>query len=145
MRRFLLPALLLALSACQVPPDQGPLRRLPEEGQTYTYPEIISRARLQAQTALEAFYVDNWDNLEQVAGGLEQTARFLPKSKDIPAKHRDILAGESAALSKDAIVLRDAARTKDVTQANDALQRIHFKIRSLRPDPASTPKAPEKE
>ena len=56
-----------------------------------TASEILGRARLQAQVALEAFYVDNWSDLEDVAKGLEQTARFLPKTKDIPTKHKDKL------------------------------------------------------
>ena len=146
MSRFLpLLFLTLAVSACRVPPDHAPLRPLPEEGQVYTYPEILGRARLQAQAALEAFYVDNWSDLEDVAEGLKQTARFLPKTKDIPAKHKEKLPAEATALGEDAVRLRDAARVKDVTQANDSLQRIHLKIRTLRPDPPPAPKAPEKE
>src|SRR5687767_9706596 len=98
MSRFLpLLVLLCVFSACRLPPDQAPLRQLPEEGQVYTYPEIIGRARLQAQAALEAFYVDNWSDLEDVARRPEHAATFLPKTKRSPGKHIANLPAEATA------------------------------------------------
>jgi hypothetical protein len=136
MKRFgLLLFCTFGLSACRLPPEQAPLRPLPEEGQVYSYPEIFSRARSQATMALEAFYVDNWNDMEEAARGLEQSARFLPKTSDIPAKHKEQLLVQTSGMIKDALRLRLAAQSKDVTQANESLQRLHFTIRSLRPDP----------
>src|SRR5437870_2534378 len=125
----------VGLWGCRLPPEREPLKPLPEEGQVYSYQEILGRARIQATVALESFYVDNWNDLEEAAQGLEQTARFLPKASEPPARHKDKLADEAKLLAKDAFRLRVAAQAKNATDANEALQRIHLKIRSLRPEP----------
>ncbi len=125
---------LLAVAACRLPPDRPPLKPLPEEGQVYSCGEILSRARVQATMALEAFYVNGWADLEEAAQGLEQTARYLPKASEPPAAFKDKVAAESKILAKDAFRLRVAAQAKNVQDANDALQRINLKIRSLRPE-----------
>ena len=83
MKRFLLTgALLLSLSACQLPPERVPLQRLPENGPPLPYAELLTRARAQATVATEAFYVNRWADLEDAAAGLEQTARFLKVSEE---------------------------------------------------------------
>jgi hypothetical protein len=123
---------LLGLIACRLPPDRTPLKPLPEDDRVFSYDEILSRARAQATVALEAFYIDNWSELAEAAEGLTQTARFLPRTSEVPAKHRGSLASEAGALKDEAIRLREAARLKDVTAANDALQKINLKIRRLR-------------
>ena len=134
---------LLAVGACRLPPDRTPLNPLPEDGQVFTYEEILARARVQASTALEAFFVDNWGELAEAARGLEQTARFLPKTVEPPANLKDKLAKESAILKKEALRLIDAANARDVDTANDTLQRIHLKIRQLRPEPVRPEPAPK--
>lgn len=126
----------LAVAACRLPPDRQVLKPLPEEGQVFAYSEILSRARAQATTALEAFYVDNWTDIEAAATGLEQTARFLPRAIEPPADFKGKLEGEADFLGREASKLRDAAKAKNVATAADTLQRIHFKIRSLRPPDA---------
>src|SRR5262245_44903055 len=100
----------VALSACRLPPDRPPLKPLPEDGQAFSYVEILSRARVQATMALEAFYVDGWVDLEEAAAGLEQTARYLPKATEPPAEHKDKITDESKVLAKDAFRLRVAAQ-----------------------------------
>src|SRR5437879_2845692 len=105
---------------CRLPPDREPLRPLPEDGQVFSYGEILGRARVQAAVALESFYVDNWTELEEAAQGLEQTARFLPKASEPPARHKDKLADEAKLLAKDAFRLRVAAQAKNAGDANDA-------------------------
>ena len=135
MKRILLAAsLLLPLCACQLPPERTPLPRLPENGPPLPYAELLTRARAQATIATEAFYVNRWDDLEDAAKGLEQTARFLAKAEDVPAKQKDVLPVISGDLGKDAGKLREAAAAKNVKGATDALQRIHLKIRELRLD-----------
>jgi len=126
---------LLAFAACRLPPDRTPLKPLPEDGQVFTYEEILLRARAQASAAVDAFYVDNWPELAEAARGLEQTARLLPKTIERPADLESKLAPESAILRKESLRLADAATAKDVNTANEALQRIHLKIRRLRPAP----------
>jgi hypothetical protein len=131
---------LFALSACRLPPDRPPLKPLPDEAQVYSYGEILSRARLQSQMALEAFYLDAWPDLEDVALGLEQTARYLPKASEPPAFIKDKIADESKVLAKECFRLRVAAQGKNAKEANAALQNINFRIRSLRIDPEPEPK-----
>lgn len=134
---------LVALVACRLPPDRPPLKPLPEEGQVFSYAEIVSRARIQATMALEAFYVDGWVDLEEAAAGLEQTARYLPKTSEQPADLKDKIGDESKVLAKDAFRLRVAAQAKNVQEANDVLQRINLKIRALRVDGEILPKKSE--
>lgn len=134
MRRALpLFFLLAVLLACRLPPDQRPLSPLPEDGQVFTYDELFSRARTQTAQALEAFYIDNWKDLVEVAQGLEQTARFLPKTSDQPVALKSTLVAESAQLGKEANRLRLAAETKNVGGSNESLQQIHLLLKNLRP------------
>lgn len=122
----------LLAAGCQVPPDRVPLKALPDDGPPLPYAELLTRARVQATAANEAFYVNNWSDLEETARGLEQTARYLTKATDVPAKQKDALPVMAGDLGKDALQLRDLARDKDVKQANELLQRIHLRVRELR-------------
>src|SRR5438105_2276229 len=94
---------LFTLTACRLPPDSTPLKPLPEDGQMFTYDEIMSRARAQASVALEAFFNDNWVELAEAARGLEQTARFLPKTVEPPANLAGKVVNESVILRKEAL------------------------------------------
>jgi hypothetical protein len=125
-------------------PEREPLRPLPEGGGSFAYLELLVRARGQASAAVEAFYVDAWVDLEQAAVALEQTARFLPKTTEIPVPVRADLPAEAEKLRQDALKLGDAARARDARAVNDSLQRINLTIRQLRPtEPAPPPpKAP---
>jgi len=125
---------LLLLTACQAPPERLPVKPLPEEGGTLPYADVVARARVQASAAVEAFYIDKWDELEDAARALEQSGRFLAKATEVPAKRKENLADQSAELVKTASRLREAAKSKDVQQANELLQRINLKVRELRPE-----------
>jgi hypothetical protein len=107
---------------------------LADDNAVLPYADLVARARAQASAANEAFYVNSWDDLETAAKGLEQTAHVLTKALNVPARHKDILAVEAGDLGREATSLRDAARAKEAAQATTALQRIHLKIRELRPD-----------
>jgi hypothetical protein len=115
-----------------LPADRLPPQPLPDNSPPLPYAELLTRARQQATAATEAFYVNRWGDLEEMARGLEQTARFLPRSTEIPLAHRDKLAAQADELARDAQRLREAARAQDVTQANSTMQRINLKVRELR-------------
>ena len=132
MSRVLPIGLFLLLTAgCRIS-ERLPPPLLPEDSQPLPYTDLVSRARQQASAANEAFYLNRWVDLERSADGLEQTARFLPKATDVPARHRTSLPAEAADLGKDAVKLRDAAKTSNVNLTNQVLQRINLKVRELR-------------
>lgn len=134
---LVLAAVLVAVLAasCQSVDSSVPPPPLKEDAGPVPYPDLLRRARQQAQAANEAFYVNRWGDLEEAARGLEQTARFLPKSLEVPEKRKAQLASASAELGQEAAALREAARAQQVDKANDALQKLHLRIRELRPDP----------
>jgi hypothetical protein len=134
MNRALALGLLLCVAGCRLPAERVPLRSLPEDVQPLPYGELLTRARLQATAATEAFYINQWTDLEDAARGLEQTAQFLGKALEVPANHKDSLAGEADTLREEASKLREAAKTREVKQTNEILQRINLKVRELRPE-----------
>ena len=125
-------SLLLILAACQAPSERAALTPLPDDSPPMPYAELLTRARYQATLATEAFYVDKWAEVEDAARGLQQTARFLPKAEDVPARQKDALPVVSGDLSKEAGKLLEAARAKDVKEANDSLQRVQLVVHELR-------------
>jgi hypothetical protein len=133
MRRGLLAtSLMLLLAGCQVPPEQVPLKPLPENGPPESFADLVKRARVQAAAANEAFYVNKWSDLDDAARGLDQTARYLVKATAVPNRHRDNLPIEAGDLGKEAAKLREAAMAQDEKKATEALQRIQLMVRQLR-------------
>jgi hypothetical protein len=134
MRRTLLfTCLLLIVPACQLP-ERAALRPLPEDGPPLPYAELLTRARAQTMIATEAFYINRWPDVEDAARGLEQTAHYLAKAEDVPAKQKEQLEALSTSLTKDATKLRDAAKAQDEKNANETLQRLHLTVREMRLD-----------
>lgn len=125
---------LFAVIGCQLPPERVPLKPLPEDGPPQAYADLVGRARAQATAANEAFYINNWPDLEDAAKGLEVTAGVLGKATDVPAKHKESLPAKAGELGNEAVKLRDAAKAHDVRQATETLQRLHLKVRELRLD-----------
>jgi hypothetical protein len=110
-RRLLMGLALAAVLGCQLPPDQEPLRPLREHGPRLRYDELVSRARRQADLALEASYINNWGDLEDLAKALEQTTHFLPTAPQAPdVKKNEQFRKLSGELSRDAAKLTVAAR-----------------------------------
>jgi hypothetical protein len=132
-RALVLGFLVLVAAGCQLPPERMAVRLLPEDTAPLSYLELVSRARLQATAGNEAFYVNQWAELEDAARALEQTARFLPKATEVPADKRESLAKVAEELRQEAIKLREAAQAKDVKRSNELLQHINLKVRELRP------------
>jgi hypothetical protein len=133
--------LILLLSGCLA--QREGLKPLPENLPPPGFEEMLGRARAQASAALDAFYVDNWTDLEQAAVSLEQTARLLPRSTRIPDALKIKLDTEADLLKKDAGKLLEAARAKNSMQANEMMQRIQLRIRELHPNRRLLEKAPE--
>jgi hypothetical protein len=132
MTRALCLTLCLALAGCATTVERTPLRPLPEDSPPLPYAELLTRARLQATAATDAFYVNRWTDLEDAARGMEQTAKFLTKATDVPQKQKDTFQLTAADLGKEAVALREAARAKQADKVNESLQRIHLKVRELR-------------
>ena len=133
MKRFFLVGVLI-LGGCQLPSERAVLQPLPTNGPPLPYAQLLTRVRNQAKAANEAFYVDRWGELEELATGLDQTALYLSKAEDVPPNQKSSLGKTTSSLSKDAVQLRDAARMKDVKAANAAIQRITLAIHELRLD-----------
>jgi uncharacterized protein YwgA len=133
MTRIMLCGALLLVLGCVAPSSERvPLRALPENGQVLPYPELLTRVRAQANAASEAFYLDHWNDLEDMAKGIEQTSRFLAKAEEVPEKNRKILKEVTDDLSQSAQKLRNAAAAHNVKETTDALQKIIAKVRDLR-------------
>ncbi|GIW80885.1 MAG: hypothetical protein KatS3mg105_2692 [Gemmatales bacterium] len=132
MNRRLCCALALLISGCMLPPERAPVRPLAEDSPPLPYAELLTRARLQAASATESFYVDRWGDLEETARGLEQTARFLNKAVEVPESQKKSLPEKAKALQIEAAKLREAAKEKNVEAANTSLQKINLCIRTLR-------------
>jgi hypothetical protein len=135
MRRAICLAVLgLALAGCQITPDpQRNLQPLPVDG-AVTYNEVVQRARSQAMIATEAFYVDQWADVERAAQSLEDTARYLPRSLEIPAGNKTSVEARATSLAAEAAALRTAVKSRDEKKTNEVMQRINLLVRELRPE-----------
>jgi hypothetical protein len=134
MKRILLiGAALIPLLSCQVPGERTAMpRMLPDEVTPRPYAQLLERAKALVLKANDAFYVDNWSDLEEAARGLEQTAQYLAKAEDVPAKHKDTLKTTSADLGKLGRMLREAAVAKNVKKSTDVLAKLQVKVREMR-------------
>ncbi len=133
MRRvLLLSGMFLLALGCTVPAERVPLRPLPENGQVLPLTDLLARVRAQASAANDAFYLDHWNELEDMAKGIEQTSRFLSKAQEVPQKNKAVLTEVTADLVKNANKLRQAALARNVKDTTDALQQINLKVRQLR-------------
>ncbi len=123
---------IVVLAGCTIVEREGQIP-LPENGPPISYAEMLNRTRGQAGAAVDAFYIDSWMELEQAAQRLEQSARLLPKTTHVPEAFKKKVESEAELLRKDAVLLTNAARARNATQANEAMQRINDRIRKLRP------------
>lgn len=129
--RIVLISSLLIFAGCKAV-ERAVVAPLPDDAAPMAFADLTARARLQAMTANEYFYVDNWTGLDEAARGIEQTARFLKKSNNVPAARQGDLESRCDLLIREATQLREAAGRKDIDQTNAILQRIHFQVRELR-------------
>ena len=125
---------LLALAGCQLPAERVSLRPLPDDSPPLPYAELLTRSRVQAMDAQELYYLNRWQDLEEAAKGLEQTAKHLPKASDVPANQKDTFLITAGDLGKEAAKLREAAHAKDLKKIEESMNVIHGKVRELRLD-----------
>lgn len=132
MRRLIVLTFVLMVG-CQAPPQTRPaVPIMPEDTAPQTFADLAARARQQAMTALEAYYVDHWAEVEDAARGLEQTARFLAKATAVPQDRKVDLGKRSETLADAARQLRDAARDHVSDRVNTILQQVNSQVRELR-------------
>jgi hypothetical protein len=134
MKRALGLLFVILAAGCVAPGERTPLKMLPDDSPPLPYAELLTRARAQANAAIDASYVDNWAELEDAAHGLEQTAKFLPKAIEVPAKQKDTVPVVAGDLGKEAVLLRDAAKAKDVEKTTASLTRLQQTVRKLKID-----------
>lgn len=116
-------------------PNRPPIQPLPAaDGAAMSYKEVMIRARALASTANEAFYIDQWVEVEKAAANLEETAQYIPRSTEIPGARKASLEARSLDLAKAAHALRSAAKAKDEKTTNETMQRINLLVRELRPE-----------
>jgi hypothetical protein len=133
MSRVLLIGLLLSAVSCAAPETRPALPPpLPDRVTALPYGQLLQRARQQATRATEAFYVNDWNAVEEAARGLEQTATYLVKAEDVPTKHKDTLATASTDLGKMAKALIASAKSKDQKKTNALMGEINAKVRDMR-------------
>jgi hypothetical protein len=131
--RWLLTAVaLVALVGCRSAAERAVVQPLPDDAPPMTYADVLARARLQAMSANESFYIDDWSGLDDAARSLQQSARFLHQSKEVPADRKAALDSRADVLGQQAALLRTAAQQRNEVEANATLQRIHMLVRELR-------------
>jgi hypothetical protein len=132
VRRIVSFGLIVTAVGCQSTAPRAAVPLLAEDSAPLPFNDLVSRARQQAMTALEAYYVDRWPEVEEAARGLEQTTRFLRRSTDVPAARRGDLSLRADSLAEAAKQLREAAKSRASEQVNSVLQRINAQVRELR-------------
>jgi hypothetical protein len=130
--RAVLAVVLVAAIGCQAPPPRAAVSPLPEDSAPLPFADLAGRARQQAMSALEMYYIDRWPEVEEAARGLEQTARFLRKATDVPPARQGDLSLRADTLADAARQLREAAKSHAGEQVNSVLQRINAQVRELR-------------
>jgi hypothetical protein len=122
---------MVGVTGCALPPETIKVKPLPADGSGLAWADMLQRARALAMSATESFYRDEWANVEAAAKGLEQTAIYLPKSLDVPAARKASVEAQMQSLQTEAQALQKAAAVKDVDKTNEALQKVHLRVRSL--------------
>lgn len=142
MRRLAIVCAAGLLAGCHAPDGAERLAvpPVPAAGGPVTYDQALTRARLQATNATEAFYLDDWDSLGRSADSLGATARMLSAARDVPAGREAELPGSAVQLASLAKQLRRAADGRDIPGSTEQLQRIGLLIRNLRAPPPKSMK-----
>lgn len=124
---------LLLLSGCcnSASVDRSVIQPLPEKGEPRSYRDLLIRLRGQATVAMEGFYTNDWDAIQNSAKAIGQTANLLPKSADIPDASRAKVSQVGLELEKESTVLLTASRNREVQGTLDSIQKIHLEIRQL--------------
>ncbi len=134
MKRLLLVlAVLGPLAGCVAPEDRrAQLPPIEQEVGAKSYAELLRYARSYASKANDAFYENNWCEVEQAAKSLEKTATYLNEASEVPPRVKDRVKELAGDLRTEAVNLREAAMKKDTDAVNKAMQRVNLKVREMR-------------
>src|SRR5437660_8937334 len=102
-------ALALVCASC-CGPERVPVPPLPVAGETAAYADLLTRLRIHAGAANEAFFTDDFESLAARARDIEQGAGYLPKATGAPKNSQARLDEEAAALAAEARALAKAAQ-----------------------------------
>lgn len=131
LRGIALCVVLANLIGCVSSAERVDVPPTPINVQEMTYRDVLTRARLQATAATEAFYLDNWQSLQSTAGSLEETAKQIPQAQNVPADKKEQIDKDAARLASLARELGQAAQKQDIETSNDRLQQIGLLIRNF--------------
>jgi hypothetical protein len=143
MRRALHPVWLLLLTAgCVVAPDQDranppaeqvPIKPRVKNGPPQGFAELAKLVFHQVEAADQAYFVNKWPEVEEAAKQIQETAELFSKAPDVPARYKDNLSVEVVRdLKSAAAMLEEAARAKNVKNADEAFQKLQLKVHQLR-------------
>ncbi len=133
--RFATLVFALALAGCQSMQETQSLVPLPENAPAQPYSELVTRARSQALAATESFYLNKWQDLEEVSKVLSQTARFMERATGIPAARQQQISATAAEITQECSKLATLAKSKDEAATQLCLQKIQIKVRELHEKP----------
>ena len=121
----------LCLSCCG--PERVAVPPLPVAGEPVAYADLVTRLRIHAGAANEAFFIDDFEALAARARDIEQGARLLPLASDAPKGSQTRLSEDAGKLAAEARTLENSAKARTEDQIRDALRKIHIQIRTLPP------------
>lgn len=128
-------ALTLILAGCQSMQESQSLVPLPENAPAQPYSELVTRARSQALAATESFYLNKWQDLEEVSRVLSQTARFMDRATGVPVARQQQISATASEIAQECSKLATLAKSKDEAATQQCLQRIQIKVRELHEKP----------
>ncbi len=119
-----------ATIGCCTTPESVAVPPLPVEGPAANR-DLLLRIRYHASEAVDAYYLDDWAQVEKLAGLLETETKFLGDSPELSPRSKTALSLEKKVLLDNIAVLKQAARSANVTQVGDALSQIQTHIRKI--------------
>lgn len=133
---------LCILTGCQSPERMALTPLAPEA--TPTFGELIQRSKSQMTAAHEAYYSDNWKEMERCTAAIKETGLFLTRLQVVNAS--DVQKAKLASLIKDyneaADQLKVVGTAKDPIKTNQVLQRLNEVYYQLRVEQLTVAPAP---
>ena len=127
--------LVTLMTSCQSMQESQSLIPLPETTPAQPFSDLVTRARSQALAATECFYLNKWQDLEEIAKVMSQTARFMERATGIPAARQQQVLAIAAEIVQESSKLSTLAKSHDETATQQCLQRIQVKVRELHEKP----------
>jgi len=119
----------LFLLGCANGPEPRPNLLQPLNGRTDRVGDILDRARYQATSATEAFYLDDWNRLDSLSLSLQDTAKLLA-ALPLPIERQKDYAAAGQRLTELSTQLRVAAREKNVADTSNLLAKVGLEVRT---------------